>query len=88
LCAKHPNDPKPKNSSFEWYRKTGRVIQPETLIRMGTANGGTSTRGPVQTRPNGSFQDHTEPHGAFRLGEAMSLQVKENGLDGKPQDQA
>ena len=31
-----------KNSSFDWYRKTGRVNQPRTNIETGTANGGTS----------------------------------------------
>ena len=31
-----------KNSSLDWYRKMGRVNQPRTYIRIGTANGGTS----------------------------------------------
>ena len=32
----------PKNFSFDWYRKRGRVNQPRTNIESGTANGGTS----------------------------------------------
>jgi len=32
----------PKNSSFDWYRKRGRVNQPRTHMAIGTPNGGTS----------------------------------------------
>jgi hypothetical protein len=63
---------------------------PRNLLLRGAFGGNVSCitrRAPARTLPNGSLRDYIGLHGTRRIDNAMSLQVKENGLDGKQKDQ-